>query len=59
MVVMGGGGAHRRLIQENLPNLSIRQNFGEQDFFRQFCPAKFFHRFLISPYNSQEKYVLT
>ena len=32
--------------------------FGVQNF-RQFCPPKFFHRFLISPYNSQEKYVLT
>ena len=33
--------------------------FGTKSKFRQFCPTKFYHRFLISPYNSQEKYVLT
>ena len=38
-------------------NFSADKIFGTKSKFRQFCPTKFFHRFLISPYNSQEKYV--
>ena len=40
-------------------NFSAGKTFGTKSKFRQFCPTKFFHRFLIFPYNSQEKYVLT
>ena len=36
-----------------------RQNFRHQVEIRQLFPTKFFHRFLISPYNWQEKYVWT
>ena len=39
--------------------ISADKIFGAKSKFRQFFPTKFFHRFLISPYNSQEKYILT
>ena len=38
--------------------ISADKIFGTKSKFRQFCPTKFFLRFFISPYNSQEKFFL-
>ena len=40
-------------------NISADRFFGTKSKFRQFCPTNFFHRFLITPYNSHKKYVWT
>ena len=49
------------LIGQNFGGQNFRRKifFGTKSIFRQFCPTKFLHWFLISPYNSRGKGVLT
>ena len=44
-----------KLISLTFDKMSSEKIFGTKWKFRQFCPTKFYHRLLISPYNTIHK----